>query len=100
MKVKTKVLCKKYHYLFKLFIYVTQVVQSSDEDEKPAQRKGRLTKNKENTKAVFSSEDESEGEEVHLQPAYIAANATYIIKFIFIYIYISVYIYMYTYIYI
>jgi hypothetical protein len=65
MKVKTKVLCKKYYYLFKLFIYVTQVVQSSDEDEKPAQKKRRLTKNKENTKAVFSSEDEDEGESFH-----------------------------------
>ena len=94
MKVKTKVLCKKYDYLFKLFIYITQVVQSSDEDEKPAQKKQRLTKNKQNTKPVFSSEDEDEGEEVHLQPAYIAANAIYIIKFIFIYKYIYIYIYI------
>jgi hypothetical protein len=99
MKVKTKVLCKKYDYLFKLFIYITQVVQSSDEDEKAPQKKQRLTKNMEYRKPVFSSEDEDEGEEVHLQPAYIAANAIYIIKFIFIYIHISIYIYICIYIY-
>jgi hypothetical protein len=87
MKVKTKVLCKKYDYLFKLFNYVTQVILSSDEDEKAAPKKQRLTKNKKDTKPVFSSEDEDDGEEVHLQPAYIAA---YIINFIFIYIYIYI----------